>query len=463
MRSVCPSIPDPETHSKPNISFQSLPMQKVSRTISKIYSKIRSPKRRSLPPEVWLAVFEVGDLGVDDMSNVRLTCSSFAALGKIQAFSSFKISPFLLTAHSINYRASFDIDHTVRRLKRLEFWTSDDIAPLVRHCRIEPQTYTHELESIIDTRKDAKALIDTVFQALPRFLNMNRLECRHCAISDQVLSQLCQLKKLRTLEVRDCTVTAKAAPQPRLEITNIYFNSYCSACGSVDERGDLGWLDLLNPEPIRRIFISFSKPEVIHLRGIATRRSLYDLSAPESDAVSRHIISILSHPSALEELTISPYVQGSCEVDLEPPGDYVLGALSLPSLRDYNGPHQILSWVATGPNLRKAKLGALDNTPYIVSSALLKTIQRETIGNFIQSLTIRVDDIPDVLLMAINSRFTHIKFLKIYANRADEDKVRIFILSKINLCSNQFWTSSLCLLCRTFRPASKLWTSICGP
>jgi len=83
----------------------------------------------------------------------------------------------------------------------------------------------------------------------------------------------------------------------------------------------------------------------------------------------------------------------------------------------------MLSWVTTGPNLRSANLITSDDAPYISSKTLLKTIQRETIGNFIQSLTIHVDDIPDVLLMAINSRFTHIKFLKMYASRVNEDRL----------------------------------------
>jgi hypothetical protein len=397
-------------------------MQVLNRTLSRIRSSVRSSKRQLLPPEVWLAVLELGDLESNDISNVRLTCRSFAALGKIQAFSSFKVSPFVLVADPINYRLSLGKDPAAQCLKRLEFFASDDIAPLVRHCKMESM-YTKDIASMIDSKGDANSLIDAVFRTLPRFFNLNRLDCDHIPFSDQALSQLCQLPKLRTLTVTDCTVTASATRRHTLEITNVHFVSYCTTCGSLERPGNMGWLDVLHPDAIRRIWISLHEPRVIHLRGIATTRSLHDLSAPESDNVSRHIISIFSHPSALEELKIYPYQPGSCETNLEPPGDYALGALSLPSLHNYSGPHQFLSWVSTGPELRSADFDALDQSPYVSWGALLKTMKQETISHSIQSLTIRVDDIPEALLMAISARFIHIKVLKMYAERTDEDQV----------------------------------------
>ena len=71
-----------------------------------IYSRIKPCKLRPLPPEIWLLVFETGDLDINDMSNVRLTCALFAALGKIQTFSSLKISPLVLCGDYVNYPKS---------------------------------------------------------------------------------------------------------------------------------------------------------------------------------------------------------------------------------------------------------------------------------------------------------------------------------------------------------------------
>lgn len=395
-----------------------------------IYSRMKPCKLRPLPPEIWLLVFETGDLDINDMSNVRLTCALFAALGKIQTFSSLKISPLVLCGDYVNYPKSLANYFADKLRKRLEFLVSDNIAPLVRHCRIEPLYHTPQQASIFDPRRDVSSLIDTIFLTLPRFFNISRLECYHCPVSDQTLNSLSRLRKLSTLEVTDCTITAKAAPRPTLKITNIHFYSHSSTYGSAEKHGNVGWLDVLNPDLIRHIRISFREPKVIHLRGIATTRSLYDLSTPESDHVSRHIISILSHPSALERLEILPYELGSCPVNLEPPGDYALGALSLRSLRDYYGPHDLLSWMSTGPNLRSVNLVTLDNSHYASSRALLKTIQQEAIGNCIHSLQFSVNNIPDVLLMAISTRFSYIRVLRVCAERVNEDEVSLYFLER---------------------------------
>jgi len=395
----------------------------LNRTVSRLYSRFKLSKRQFLPPEVWLEVFEIGDLGISDIANVRLTCLSFAALGKIRAFSSFHFSPFILVANPVHYRWPFIKDLTSRRIERLEYWASDDIAPLVRHCKVDPLYYSDATAPFANEREDT-CLIDIFFQTLPRFFNISHLECNHLPFCNLALSQLSQLKKLRTLEVTDCTVTASAPPQPALAVTNMHFYSYCAIYGSVEDRGSVGWLDVLRPDSIRRIWLSLDAPKIIHLRGIATTRSLYDLSAPERDNVSRHIISILSHPTALEELKICPYQKSQESFEhFEPPNDYSFGALSLHSLRNYEGPSQFLSWVSTGPKLDTVKLTALDQSPYGNSSSLLKSIQRETISDSIQSLTIRANDVPDALLMAISARFIHTKDLKLHAQRVDEDQV----------------------------------------
>jgi len=100
--------------------------------------------------------------------------------------------------------------------------------------------------------------------------------------------------------------------------------------------------------------------------------------------------------------------------------------LSLPSLQEYDGPYQYLSWVTTGPELRSVSLITLDQSPYASSTILHKTIQQQNIGEYIQCLTIRVDTIPDILLIAIRARFSRIKVLKMYAKQVDEDEVSFF-------------------------------------
>ena len=75
---------------------------------------------------------------------------------------------------------------------------------------------------------------------------------------------------------------------------------------------------------------------------------------------------------------------------------------------------------------------------YIAWRDLLTTIERKTISDSLQSLTIRVDDIPEVLLMAISARFVHIKDLKLHANRVDEDQVSVSFSQSQHILSSSF-------------------------
>jgi hypothetical protein len=210
-------------------------IQTLNRTLSRIYSRVKPPKRRFLPPEVWLEVFAQADLEIADIANVRLTCISFAVLGKTRVFSSFHFSPFILVANPVRYRWSFIKEHATRSVQRLEYWASNDIAPLVRHCKVEPLYLSAEIERLADER-DGTCLIEIFFQTLPRFFNLHHFECVHLPFCNEALSQLSQLEKLRTLEVVDCTITTSAPPQRALKVTNICFSSYCTAYGSVEER-----------------------------------------------------------------------------------------------------------------------------------------------------------------------------------------------------------------------------------
>lgn len=429
-------------------------LRALSHTLTRLHSRIRlkPSKRWFLPPEVWLVVFELGDLSVDEISNVRLTCKAFAALGRSLLFSSFQLSAFVVDYPDTRSSFSKDID-SARRLERLEHWASDDIAPMVRHCKVDPMVHPTEFDTVLI--EDAGRIIDAFFLILPRFLNLNELECSHLPFCDQALSQLCLLKKLKTFKVTDCYVTASVAPRPTLEVTNVHFHSYRSNNRSMVDLGQIGWLDVLHPASIRQIWISFSKPRITHLRGIATRQSLFSMPTTESDNVSRHIISIISHPSALEELKIYQYVSSCREEDYQPPKDYSLGTLSLPSLRKYEGPHQILSWVSTGPKLCSASLTTLDRAPYIPWNTLLETLQVETISNSIQTMTIHLNDIPEELLIAISARFVHIKDLKLYVRGVDEGQVSQFF-ERTSLALDSLSPSSSPPLCRTSRQKSKL-------
>lgn len=401
----------------------------MSRMLSRLRSKIRPTKRRFLPPEVWLAIFEFGGLGASDISNVRLTCISFATLAKPQAFSTFDFIPFILTAEETCYRWAFTSEHVQRLTQRLNFWTSLEIAPMVRECRVHPVYCSDDALSSLDAKGDAHELINAFFSVFPNFRNLSRLECQHIPFSYNALNSLDQNSNLTTLHVEDCNIISIVAPPRQLKVADVHFYSRFSEYGSRELRGStIGWLDILHPHSIRSVSIALWEPKLSHLRGIATARSLSDISGPESDIVHRHIISILSHATSLKILDIHPYKTGSCSEELNQRTGTDIEPVLLPSLHTYIGAHQFLSWFITGPAFQSVSLGGWENTPYTSPDILLETLHcldnlnREPL--MAQSVTVNVTNgISEALFVSIGSTFPRIKQLKMRARRVDEKQV----------------------------------------
>ena len=393
--------------------------------------KARVPKSRFVPPELWINVFDRGGLGSADMANVRLTCQSFASLGRSQAFHTFEFSPFVLSATDIGYRHSFTDDVVARRKARLAFWTSDNIAPLVRKCRLHAMYLSDDVKFICNFSGEPLDVFDAFIEAFSAFVNVFCLQFHHMPFNESALSQLATFQHLTTLVVQDCSVDAVYLRSwTPLRIPAISFLSSFSDYGIDHVRSRLGWLDILDPAHFFSVEFSFCEPELPHLRGIVTESTMSDFSDPsmsEVDTVHLHMISILSRSTALEELRIIPYKTNHTEV-LEPPKGFALGSISLPSLRLYSGPHQFLSWFVPGPHLRTMSLQGSERNPYTAPEALLRSLQHlDDIGKEpfdVETLTIWAHKgLPEVLLRSIGPRFPRLKHFNLRADRVDETQV----------------------------------------
>jgi hypothetical protein len=381
-------------------------MKALARSIPKLQSKHRAPRCMSLPPELWLAIFEGGNLSVKDTANARLTCSLFAALAKALAFSFFTFRVYLYrreTNPSTEQTLSF-------HYRRLEFWTSDSIAPFVRQCIVRPTSVWEFRDSAVPIGYTP----DDFLRPLTRFVNLHSLECRHIPFSDLALSRLCQIRGIHTLVVDGCIITASAAP-PRLKVTNIHFKSSVPLSSHTNDRGRLGWLDVLCPDYIRRVHFDFAHPRggVADLRGIMTTRSPALRSGGEVNCMYHHLALIVSHPKMLEELV----VEGWWGVKAGSPKSLI----PLPSLRVYNGPSQILDWFTTGTDLHTL---TLDRSEQADPDAVMLRFQYRF--QPIQRLAIHIKRVSSAFIGAISSGCVNLKHLSIRAIWIDEEVVSSF-------------------------------------
>jgi F-box-like len=299
---------------------------------AKLTSKRFSQRKPvALPPELWQAIFE--DLSLQDVLNVRLTCKTFSALAKAQAFSNYNSLPYMPDRDSLS--------------RRVEWWTSESISPLVRQCSINSTRIWawHDPSGVPDGGNFIDPIYNDFFQLLPRFVNTRRLHCRNIVFSDLVLTQLCQLERLTTLEIDSCIMIASIRP-PMLKVTNFLLKTSAlllkySATGGIPR----GWLEVLHPDYIRRIHIDIHNPHVVDLRAPLPPKA--KCSQADLDSIRRHVIMIVSHPTALEELVIEGWYDQ--DVHLE-------RSIPMLSLRVYDGPSQLFTALSIGKELHTLSL-----------------------------------------------------------------------------------------------------------
>ena len=258
---------------------------------------------------------------------MRLSCKKFAALAKALAFSNY---------NSLSYVPDGDT-HS----RRVECWTSESIAPLVRQCSIKskPLWICRDDSPVPPVREN---LIDTIyddfFQLLPRFVNIRRLHCRSIVFTDLVLTQICQLERLTTLEIDPCIMFANTRP-PMLKVTNFLFKTSVLLLKYSATQENRGWLEVLDPDHIRCIHI------VIMIDNPPSDTA--SVAPADVDFLYQHVTMIVSHPTALKELVIKGWDE---QANLRH------CCIPLPSLCVYDGPSRLFEVLLTGKDLHTLTL-----------------------------------------------------------------------------------------------------------
>jgi len=294
--------------------------------VKSILKRFSKRKPVLLPPKLWHAILKY--LNLQDVLSVRLTCKTLAALAKAQAFSTYNSLRYMPDGDSLS--------------RRVEWWTSESISPLVRQCSITSKRLwiCHDDCSKMPARENLiDPIHDDFFQLLPRFVNVQRLRCHGIVFSDLVLTQICQLERLTTLEIDSCIMIASVRP-PMLKVTNFFFTTSALLLKYSETRENRGWLEVLHPDHIRcihiRIMIDNPPPTPVA-----------DFSQADLASLYQHVTMIVSYPTALRELVITGWDE---DVRLRK------HRIPLPSLRVYDGPSRLFEVLHTGKDLRTLTL-----------------------------------------------------------------------------------------------------------
>lgn len=367
-------------------------MKNIVRAISRLrpgsiktaLAKPSSTERSSLPVELWSAIFEADTLEKCDLLCIRLTCRKFASVARPMAFRSLHLGP------------------SIPNDRHLAFWFSRDIAPHVQaisiHCNIEHPDIS--LQAVF-------------FGALVKCVNISYLRCEAVQFDDNALAAVSRLLQLQTIVLFDCGLTLNKTPLI-LKVNKVHFGSNATRHTDSNAQRNLqryGWLDILCPRTISELTLELPRLGPWSFKGIETSAMHPYMNGPlgYTAYTIRTLMRIISHPTALESLTICPFEE---QHSLK----YINFYISLPSLRTYSGIHYVIhrKCLMLSEQLRSLTLrtNTIQNGLDLEDGALLNIIPH---ANALYELRANVALLSASLLDRICAEYPSIRVLSISA------------------------------------------------
>ncbi|KAJ7477906.1 hypothetical protein B0H11DRAFT_1916765 [Mycena galericulata] len=346
----------------------------------------------AVPDEIWDEIF--GYLPRNELMQVQLTQRRFSSISRPLLFREFDFHPYDVRDTDQSLPQDVLSDLISRRLK---FWTSTEIAPLVRTCRA---TRRRTLPIGIQEIDNPWPLLTDFFDALHHFTNLAHLILATVQYNMTCLQNLRLLPHLTQLEVDSCFVEGTIDPSnlTPLRISDFRYKSHFASTPS-----PALWLPLLarttlchfateyQPELFAQIVSGHAFPCVKRLEfGI-------DVSVMLSN------LRVLSRFSATEVLIIR-YGYGNHQVESAQDSEESDMPLSniLTSLEEYRGPDDLLPLLLPIPSLRRLCLPGEEPSTRLAKLRSIKT------PNNVTSLDVYFSDFDHEDLCELCGFFPHL-------------------------------------------------------
>lgn len=385
----------------------------TSHLVSEFKYKPKRINPRLLPDDLWKVILEFGDFDMSDLSNIRLTCKHFAALGALETRYHFTL-------------------YTKNIYRRIVPSASDTflVNPSNLNVPVNPSRIYHCRVVEAYNGSVAAGRASTELQCVPlaqglqhifQFTNLIRLEVRRIVLDNETFASLHQFYNLKTLQVEDCIILAERPPTHRLmEVSSFFLRAPKQIYRPITWRSKFGWLDILNSDSIHSLHIDIGQPDSNYFLG-------FDVLRPPTIGIHYHpevpcccgyciLARIISFPSALEELHIRPFHENWHRS----PGwhwGHVSVVDPLPMLRIYDGPGMFFFQLQPSPKLKSVTLrGLVGNFGMHPWQDVLGCSQEQS--ELIYELNVHVRSIPVALLNGIGRTYNSVKTLRIFVSES---------------------------------------------
>ncbi|KAJ6479625.1 hypothetical protein C8R45DRAFT_1155666 [Mycena sanguinolenta] len=302
-----------------------------------------------LPNELWAEILKnVSDYHKSTAESFSLTCRVFCGVSRPRLFSRIDFTSYVIGKNGLPLLPSpSEID---RRIKRLDFVCSAEIAPLVRECHIQGQTLSSGWYTWSFSTGTPYILLDALFERLARFTGLQRLYASQISFTQARVDILFRLLHLSQVHVSGCTVTSgeSIAPPPRaLHVSDFHLWHY----SGFGHREDY-WIPLLHPDHLRVLSVALNSDCI--RRAVLTTPTFPNVHTLTASTYNMTLSQNLTFLSRFPGVRILRLWGDGHGLDLDAV-DVEAGTL-FPHLAEYYGPCQPLPLFLASTNLRRMQI-----------------------------------------------------------------------------------------------------------
>ncbi|KAJ7134832.1 hypothetical protein C8R44DRAFT_870418 [Mycena epipterygia] len=282
----------------------------------------------------------------ETLKHLNLTSWSFHTISRPLLFATFNFHPYSVVTDTYGMcpehlilQPGLELER-VRR--RLEFWSSEEIAPYVLYCNIEPLEFENSGRQ--PPPEDPYTLLTTFFEFLPRFANLRDLYGFTIHFTRVAMASLCALPKLTRVSIDMCIMApGEQLDDPPPKSLKLETLQFCNNQDQID-----WWLQGLCPDSLRVLAIDMSQSHDASLFDLQSELpsfpNVYSVHIVLGSMLApRHLIPLSKFPG-VEDLTLTKFYAGgilSHALTVAAPPE-LGGAGVCPLLKQYAGPHEIL-------------------------------------------------------------------------------------------------------------------------
>ncbi|KAJ6506788.1 hypothetical protein C8R45DRAFT_1208777 [Mycena sanguinolenta] len=350
------------------------------------------------PDETWLEIFRYASRVT--LPGLSLACKRFKCISRPLLFSHFDFHPYAIIHGGMLLPSRLDVLYA---LDRLEFWTSDGIAPHVRSCKISTwKLMDHPAAEWRSSYTDsAHILLDAFFNELTKFTGLETFHAENIHFTQSVVVNLCRAPAVVNVQLAGCAIACGEhidISSLSLDVSHFTFIHDITTAAGIDL-----WIPLLRPERLRELYL-VCNPRFFgeNLAAIPSFPHVDKLTMTMDQSTMSYNLSILSKFAGLQ--IFSMYGWGDVQ---DGPGEPVDASAVLPVLRQYTGSGETL-----GLFLSRSTLTHL-TIPYCKQRDFTTPVQVLGGPNYVTSLDVHFDTVDMATLETICSAFPKLSSLRI--------------------------------------------------